>query len=667
MGQKMILRLALPTPLRRLFDYLPPQDVDPTTLIPGVRVQVPFQRRTLVGILVEVTTNSSVSPDRLKTAQVVLDKVPIFSPDIYALCQFAADYYHYSLGEVFASALPVLLRKGKILDEDDSSAVSISSELTVSSIELNEAQRQAVDKITLSLNHFTPFLLNGVTGSGKTEVYFRVIEKVLQQNQQVLILVPEISLTPQTIERFHQRFQTSIVALHSHLSDKERLQGFIAARDNVAKIIIGTRSAIFTPFANLGLIIVDEEHDTSFKQQDRFRYQARDLAIMRANRNHIPIILGSATPSLESLLNVKRGRYQELRLMERAGQALLPTYTIVDMRCAQHEEGLSETLLNAMKVELEQNNQVMLFLNRRGFAPVLYCAECGHILECRRCDARLVYHRSINRLQCHHCDWKIAVPSQCSQCQSTELVPVGIGTQRLEEALSKYFPDIEIIRVDRDSTRKKNAMQLLMKKIHSHPKAILLGTQMLAKGHHFPNVTLVGIVDVDSGLLSANFRAAEQMGQLLVQVSGRAGRAEKKGRVFIQTMYPDHVLLQTLIHQGYQAFAENLLRERETALLPPYSHFAVLRAEAYQEKDIEAFLQRIKTQCATANNAITWLGPVDALLQKKKGLYCKHLILQSTTRGILATGLKQLLSHLESPLHKSPVKWILDVDPVEVM
>lgn len=664
---EIILRVALPTPLRRQFDYLPPQDVDCNSLIPGIRVMVPFQSRTLTGIVVSIEKSSAVSYDKLKRALEQLDEQPIFSDDVYRLCQWAAEYYHYSLGEVFASALPTLLRKGKPAQvKIKKSKIATEAEVKEQPLLLNAEQQDAVTSIIANDASFKVFLLDGVTGSGKTEVYLQVITENLKNDKQVLVLVPEISLTPQTIERFRARFSEPVVALHSSLTDQERLRAWMAAKSGEAKIVIGTRSAIFTPFAKLGLIIVDEEHDSSFKQQDRFRYHARDLAIMRANINQIPIVLGSATPSLESLLNVKRSRYASLLLSERAGDAKLPTYQLLDLRQASVEEGLSAELVKIMQEHLELDNQVMLFLNRRGFAPVLYCTQCAWIAECKRCDARMVHHRSPPRLQCHHCDARSRIPEKCQKCGEISLQPVGVGTQRLEQTLAKCFPNVPLIRVDRDSTRRKGEMQNLLDQIHTQKKAILLGTQMLAKGHHFPQVTLVGIVDADGGLFSADFRAAEQMGQLLMQVAGRAGRAEKAGTVVIQTRHPEHFLLQTLIQKGYQTFAQTLLSERETAVLPPFSYFAVFRAEAYAEKNASNFLAAIKEMLPESLNALTVLGPVPALLAKRKGLHCQHLLVKTNKRSVLQNALKNILHKLEGLAASHSVKWVLDVDPVEV-
>jgi primosomal protein N' (replication factor Y) len=664
MKQPFYLRLALPTPLRRLFDYLPTQDVDFSTLKPGIRVSVPFQNRQLVGILVAVVHETTVPYEKLKRAVAVLDHEPVIDTDIYQLCAWAADYYHYSLGETLISALPTHLRKGKpATTKKKYQATALAPDAP---LQLNVEQQHAVDTIIAAQNDFSVFLLDGITGSGKTEVYLQVIAVLLAAGKQVLVLVPEISLTPQTIQRFQARFSVPIVALHSGLSEQERLAGWLAARHGIAHIVIGTRSAIFTPLKNIGLIIVDEEHDASFKQQDRFRYHARDLAIMRANQQKIPIILGSATPSLESILNVKRHRYQHMILSERAGRATIPSYQLLDLMRTPAEDGLSLDLLKMIQKTLDAGNQVMLFLNRRGFAPVLYCTECTSIVGCKRCDANMVYHRSPPRLQCHHCDSRLPIPQACGQCKGGGLQPVGVGTQRLEEVLSRHFPQISIIRVDRDSTRRKGSMQGLLDRIHEDKPAILLGTQMLAKGHHFPRVTLVAILDADSGLFSADFRATEQLGQLLLQVAGRAGRAEQAGSVLIQTRHPEHPLLQILLTQGYQAFADLLLKERELAGLPPYTYFAVFRAEAYQQEVANDFLENIKKISKPYTEMIQVLGPVSALIAKKKGLYCQQLVIRAESRARLQPFLKYVLEQIEMAPSVKGVKWVLDVDPIEI-
>lgn len=665
MLKNTILRIALPTPLRRLFDYLAPQGLDISTLTPGVRVLVPFQKRKLVGILIEVTDISSVPYHKLKTITEILDKTPLIKPDVLKLCFWAADYYHHALGEVLQHAYPSLLKKKRKAELPAAARNDKLGGGKKALPVLNSHQAQAVESIT-ACEQFKVFALDGVTGSGKTEVYLRAIEQLIKKNRQALVLVPEISLTPQTLARFTERFNVLVVSLHSALSDKERYKAWEAARSGEAGILIGTRSAIFTPMANLGMIVVDEEHDLSFKQQDRFRYHARDLAIMRAQYNRIPVVLGSATLSLETLHNVSRKRYQCLSLPERAANAVLPKFELLDLRKnVQLEEGLAASLREKIQQVLAHDNQVMLFLNKRGFAPVLYCAQCGWLSDCEHCSARMVYHQKPRALHCHYCDARKRLPDKCPRCSYIQLMPVGLGTQRIEAYLAKQFPDVPIIRVDRDTTRKKGSLHGILNDIHAEGKAILLGTQMLAKGHHFPNVTLVGIIDADSGLFSADFRSAEQMGQLLLQVAGRAGRAEKEGLVVVQTHNPENPLLKCLLEEGYASFTNLLLQERKAVALPPYTFFALLRAEARNQAMAENFLAQLKQRHHLLQKDVQLLGPIPALIAKRKGYFCQNLLIKSQKRSSLHAFLKQLIVDLDRRVD-SKVRWVVDVDPVSV-
>lgn len=661
-----ILRVALPVPKRSFFDYLLPEALDYTKIIPGARVRVPFQSRTLVGIIQAIVETSEVPLKKIKQVIEVIDDEPILPKDVMQLCAWAADYYHYALGEVMHQAMPLFLRQGKPYSFTQTKKISAQNNKS-QALALNEHQEKAVRAICESNQKFQTFLLDGVTGSGKTEVYFHVMHDLLLSGKQVLVLVPEINLTPQTLARFKSRFDVPIAALHSGLSDKDRMLTWQSAKEGDAQIVIGTRSAIFTPFKNLALIIVDEEHDHSFKQQDRFRYQARDLAVMRASMNHIPIVLGSATPSLETLWNVKRGRYKHLILTERAGNASLPDFIRVNIRHQKTKHGLSEPLLQAMEKTLEANQQVMLFLNRRGFAPVLLCQACAHIMSCNRCDGRLIYHEKPLHLACHRCDRQINYPKQCPSCQKTKFEAIGLGTQRLENFLEKHFQGIPLIRVDRDSTKRKNSLNELLTQIASEPRAILIGTQMLAKGHHFPRVATVGIVDADGGLFSAAFRATEHMGQLITQVAGRAGRVDQTGKVYIQTRYPDHPLLNLLLDENYRAFSEHIMAERKAAQFPPFSHFALCKAESHTTEKADNFLMQVKTICKPQGQAIMLQGPIDAMTPKKKGLHCRHLLIQSNNRTALQTFLKSMIKTIETFPARHLVKWVLDVDPIEVM
>lgn len=664
-NEPIILSVALPTPLRHLFDYLPPAEYD-GLFEPGMRIMVPFQKRQIIGVIIAVSDKTTLKPSQLKTAIAILDTKSIIAEEIMTLISWASHYYHHPLGDIYASVLPALLRQGKALELKREKKITDSIEPATAPI-LTPAQQAIIIKINADLETFQPYLLHGVTGSGKTEVYFCVIEAVLKLEKQVLVLVPEIALTPQTLSRFQARFTVPIATLHSGLSDRERLNAWYKADLGAARIIIGTRSAIFTPIPELGLIIIDEEHDGSYKQQDGFRYHARDIALVRANKKNIPIILGSATPSLESQYNVKLQRYQLLELPERAGNAKLPEFHIVDIRNQWLEEGLSNKLLAAMKQHLDRGGQVLIFLNRRGFAPNLICHQCGWAARCRRCDANLILHHSPPRLHCHHCGANRVPEKKCPDCANDQLMPVGLGTERIELALQKHFPDLGIARIDRDTVRKKGSMQDKLADIHTGRSRILIGTQMLAKGHHFPEVNFVAILDADSGFFSADLRASERIGQLLLQVAGRAGRAEKPGEVWIQTRQPNHPLLLKLLVNGYSEFSEQILNERQQAEMPPYSHLALIRAEALQQALPLSFLQQVQQQMKSKMpEQVFILGPLPALMERKAGRYRAQLLIQSKYRNILHPFLNEILAEIDSIKLSKKVRWSLDVDPLDM-
>jgi primosomal protein N' (replication factor Y) len=734
-SDRLILRIAVPSPLHRTFDYLPPTTCNRNWLVPGVRVKVPFGRSSTVGVLVDTAGETLVEEARLKKAWQVIDTEPMIPSDIMNLARWASSYYHHPLGEVLSTALPVLLRKGAAAEPEGvrswqltASGQALSSEelrpaprqaalhallrrlpegarreqleeqpgdwqgalramiekgwvrvhkqavLVAPDTErdaphpLNIPQQQAVDALCTGLGIFQPFLLHGVTGSGKTEVYLRVIEQVLERDEQALVLVPEIGLTPQLIERFRRRFPVPLAVLHSSLSDRERLNAWLAAREGAASIVIGTRSAVFTPLRKPGIIIVDEEHDPSFKQHEGFRYSARDLAVMRARSARIPVVLASATPSLESLYNALQSRYRLLELPERAGSAIHPHMNLLDVRGEPMEDGLSEALLQHMRQHLQRGGQVLLFLNRRGYAPTLLCHDCGWVAECHRCDSHMTYHQGHNRLRCHHCGSERPVDVSCPACGSVDLRPVGQGTERIEQTLQKHFPDIGMVRIDRDSTRRKGAMQSKLDSIKSGASRILIGTQMLAKGHDFPDVTLVGMVDSDQGLFSADFRASERMAQLVLQVAGRAGRADKPGEVLIQTHHPDHPLLQLLVGQDYGRFAKAALVERQEAGLPPYSNLALLRAEANTREPPRRFLEQALERAQQYDlTKVQVFGPVPAPMERRKGRYRAQLLLQAEQRADLHSVLKGWVMDLEQIKEARKVRWSLDVDPMDML
>ena len=664
----------------------------------------------------------------MKTIESILDPEPLLDLEIMALCQWASDYYHYPLGDVLLSTLPKLLREGKPaqtpaenyfrpIPQSTTSLIRAKQQLALfefllkypdgltskqiqeagfstavirhllekefiekiekdtftaiigqglgSTLQLNAEQQSAKEQICETLTQFAPFLLEGVTGSGKTEVYFHCIEQVLALGRQVLILVPEIGLTPQTIHRFAQRFSVPLGILHSGLNDTERLTNWLYAKQDRVKIIIGTRSAIFTPFANLGMIIIDESHDLSFKQQEGFRYSARDLAMIRAQQKKCPVILGTATPSFETLHNVTQKRFQWLQLSRPAAAKAKSQFTVLDIRGQKLQEGLSQQLLDRIENHLALENQILLFLNRRGFAPTLMCHDCGWSAKCNRCDAKMTYHLQPRYLHCHHCNSTKAIDTRCPECNSTQIQPLGIGTERVEEFLKAKFPDTEVIRIDRDTISRKGQLQAAIDKVKLGKKQVLVGTQMLAKGHHFPNVTLVAILDIDSSFFSSDFRASERMAQLILQVAGRAGREEKPGEVVLQTRHPEHPLLITLIKDGYRAFSENQLNERKIANFPPFAHFALLRAESAQMEKAKDFLTAAKQFATPIDTAVSLLGPIPAPMAKRKGHYRAHLLIHATQRKNLHRLLDQLITHLYEK-QRSSVRWSLDVDPLEM-
>jgi len=549
--------------------------------------------------------------------------------------------------------------------------------------ELNDAQRAAVEKVLSSLSpsarrspikgegvestsQFRTWLLHGVTGSGKTEVYLRVIAEVVATGGQALVLVPEIALTPQLVSRFQERFAAPIAVLHSALNDGERLQAWRAARSGAAPIVIGTRSAVFAPMTNLKLIIVDEEHDASYKQQEGFRYSARDLVAVRAQRLMIPVVLGSATPSLESFARAKRQPDDLLALPQRAGAAQPPTVRLVDLRKHAHGDGIATPALLTMQTHLQNGGQVLVYLNRRGFAPVLFCSACGWSAACKRCDARMTVHNRENKLACHHCGYECAIPSTCASCNAPAK-PVGQGTERIEDSLGRLFPKSVIARIDRDSVRRKGELEAALARVNTGEVNILVGTQMLTKGHHFPDVSLVVIVNADQGLFGTDFRASERLAQSIVQVAGRAGRAERSGEVLIQTEFPEHPLLGSLLSGGYSSFAEQALGERQQAGWPPFARLALLRAEAATMRAAVEFLDAAKRGADSARVAgVKVLGPAPAPMARRAGHYRSQLLIRSDTHTPIQKLLSRLLPQLESLQQAKRVRWTVDVDPAEL-
>ncbi len=661
-----IAQVAVAAPLPKVFDYLPP--VAPSTaLAPGLRVVVPFGRGQRVGIIVALSNSSDHPHERLKSIVECLDPEPLFRQAELDFIRWSADYYRCPFGEALFAALPTRLRQPKPCTQLSPPAPSAPPRLLAPLPQLNPEQQHAVTAVAAHQG-FGCFLLDGVTGSGKTEVYLRQIVTTLAAGGQVLVLVPEIGLTPQLFERLQARLEVPMAVLHSGLNERERERGWRLAASGAIRVLLGTRSAIFAPLPELALVIVDEEHDLSLKQQDGFRYSARDLAVRRAQLARCPVLLGSATPSLESLRNAQLGRYQHLVLSQRAGSAQPPKMVVVDIRAQPLLNGLSHALLTRIEQELTLGNQVLLFLNRRGFAPVLTCHACGWISVCPHCDARLTIHRQHQRLLCHHCALIRPLPVQCPECSSPDLRPLGQGTERIEDRLQQRFPGIPIARIDRDSTRRKGELARLLAAAQRGDYPILLGTQMLAKGHHLPGITLVGILDLDHGLYGADFRATERMAQLLMQVAGRAGRAERPGTVMLQTRHPRHPLLHLLLRQGYRAFAQAALAERQAAQLPPFTHQVLLRADSTEEQAAMDFLQQVRTLIEPLlPGGVMLLGPAPAAMVRRAGRSRAQLLLQGAHRGQMQQGLDCWLPALRALRHPRHLRWSVDIDPQETV
>ena len=725
-----LVTIALPVPLRQAFDYLCPDALEQTVTL-GMRVQVPFRSRRLIGIVIGMEEAESLpkSP-ALRRIEKVLDEEALIPPSLLTLCRWASGYYHHALGEVLATALPSRLRNGhplpcaeieawrltetgrnalknlspratalrslleNLAEEpiDRATLQSLCSPATIRRAqnrdwirpcsrppgggklhldnnwpELTKLQQQALQQLRTVADNGQVSLLDGVTGSGKTELYLRMAKEVIASGKQVLALTPEIGLTPHLANSFSSRFSGQVACYHSGMGQAERLRTWVRARSGAVNVIIGTRSAIFVPLANPGLIIVDEEHDVSYKQQDGFRYSGRDLAVVRGHLERVPTILGSATPSLESLHNARIDRYKRIRLKRRIGTAGIPALTLLDVRGLPLRNGLSEPLLRGIERHLASGGQSLLFINRRGFAPVLLCSRCGWMAPCRNCNARLTLHRQKGTLLCHHCGHQESPPMDCPACGQQPLHAIGQGTERVEETLRQRFPGRRIERIDSDRTRSARVLADLFEGVRCGTVDILVGTQLLAKGHDFAGLTLVGLVDMDQALYGSDFRALERMGQLVTQVAGRSGRADRPGEVIIQTFNPQHPHLRRLVTDGYDALTEDLIAERQAHGLPPSTYLALLRAEAPKEGMAIGFLDKVRQLIAQNNDpTIVAMGPIPALMERRNGLYRAQLIMKASQRVRLHSALQQLLPKVAGLPARGGLRWSLDIDPVDL-
>ncbi|HVU80852.1 MAG TPA: primosomal protein N' [Rhodanobacteraceae bacterium] len=721
-----IARVALPLPLPHTFDYLS----ESPELLSGCRVRVPFGRSSRVGVVVDTAGRTTVSNDRLKAVDAVLDTEPLLDVELLASLRRAADYWCGAIGDVIFGALPLALRNDAAQDafaeeiwrataagtsardartrrggsaallETLADAPLSASELdtllpgwraaarrlaTAKLIErvepeiraprvregaspiLTDEQADALATILSAGEGFHPFLLQGVTGSGKTEIYLRLAERALQQGRQTLWLVPEIGLVPQALRRLRARFDARIAVLHSNLAESERARAWLDARSGAAAIVLGTRSAAFAPLPKAGLMIVDEEHDASYKQQEGFRYHARDFALMRAQSLGIPVVLGSATPSLETLANVEAGRYTRVRLRQRVHARPPSPVHVLDLRGLNLAHGLSPALLDALDATLARGEQALVFKNRRGYAPVLLCHACGWHATCPNCEKPLTLYRGRRQLLCHHCGHTERAPDTCPHCHADALIPQGQGTERLEEALAARYPNVPVLRVDRESTRQRDAFAKLLDRVADDQPAILVGTQILAKGHDLPNLTMVAIVGVDEGLHSVDFHAGERLAQLIVQVAGRAGRADKPGAVWLQTHEPDHPLLTTLLKGGYDAAAALQLGERLASGLPPFAHMALLRGESAQRNALDGFMAAARDALAQAESgALRTHGPFAAPMPLRAGRHRAQLLLESAQRPALRHALAAWLPQLHALPQPRGLRWSIDIDPVDL-
>jgi primosomal protein N' (replication factor Y) len=658
------VRVALDVPLDEAFDFRLAEGLEAPV---GALVVVPFGRTRKVGVVVGHAARTDVPEARLRPVESVVADVPAFSRNDLELFEFCARYYHRPLGEVIAASLPPRLRQvnrrkipAPARDAGPAPGFRNAHALTAE-------QRAAVDACLEGAGRFHPVLLQGVTGSGKTEVYLHVIAQTLARGRQALLLVPEIGLTPQFEAQVRDRFPGArLMAAHSHLGEGERAATWIAAQSGAAQVVLGTRLAVLMPFHDLGLVIVDEEHDPSYKQQEGLRYSARDLAVRRAQRLGIPVILGSATPSLESYSNARDGKYTLARLAARAtAGSSMPVVRTVDTRADRPHDGLTYALTEGIRARIARGEQSLVFVNRRGFSPVLFCRACSWHSACTRCSANLVLHLRDRELRCHHCGHRERVPKQCPSCAGTDLAPIGHGTQRVEESLQAAFPAARIARIDRDSTARKGALGGMLQKVRDGEIDILVGTQMLAKGHDYPKLTLVGVLDSDSALFSADFRAAERLFSQLVQVSGRAGRAERAGEVLIQTDFPAHPIYAAVATQDYERFAAAALDDRRIADFPPFAHLALLRAESKKSGEATSFLEGAVRSARRISTQVEVFDPVPAPLERKAGFERAQLLVRGRSRATLQPFLQQWKAALAEKADRR-VRWSLDVDPQEV-
>lgn len=652
--QKLI-SVALDVPINQLFDYISENQ----SIKVGCRVKVPFGRSNRIGIIVAVKKFDTKQSDyKIKNIHELLDETRILSTEMMQTCKWAALYYHYPIGQVLFNALTPIHRKGL---PSHNKKLIFDEKKVESQLKLNDEQSKVAKDIFKNINQHQVNLLRGVTGSGKTEVYTRLAINLLRSNAQVLIMVPEINLTPQTISRFKKYLDINPIEYHSNLTPLQKFKVWRACKEEDRLIVIGTRSSVFLPFKNLNLLIIDEEHDQSYKQNERFKYNARDIGIVRAKSFNCPVVLGTATPSFETIHNVDIKKYKEHLLKSRYFKSQLPLVTIVDTSIDKPDEGLSKILIDRMKIELNRNNKIILFIGRRGFSNTVICRECKNIVKCQKCDAFMTYHKAIERLICHQCEFSQKFDSVRPCCKDPSLVPLGIGTQRIESKIKKLFPNKKVLRVDSDNISSKNDLNNFINKANNNEIDVFIGTQMIVKGHDFENVSLVGIINIDAGLYSTDFRGLEKTGQLITQVSGRAGRQKIRGSVIIQTNNPNHELLQKILKEGYEKFSKIALKQREAVNLPPYSHIGIVKVACSNRQLVKMIL--LNASKLKRNKSVFVYGPAPSQTSKKNNLYFYQMIIGSKSASLLSKHISRIKLYLSS-IDKR-IKWYIDIDPSE--
>ena len=650
-----LVKVVFDIPINDSFDYIS----DDKKVKIGSRVRVSFGNTTRIGVIIDIIAADSKSKTyKIKKIDELIDEVPVLTKEMFKTCKWASSYYHHPIGQVIFSAMTPLHRKQR---KEPTSELEIQHNESFEELILNTEQKKIYDSLIEDKKKFKVNVIRGVTGSGKTELYVKLAKKSIEENLQILVMVPEINLIPQTLERFKKYLKIIPLQYHSNLTPTQKHKVWKACSKEEQIIVIGTRSSIFLPFKKLGLIVVDEEHDGSYKQTEMFKYNARDIGILRGHNFKCPVILGSATPSFETVRNIKINKYQEYRLEKRYYKSKLPMITIIDSSIDRPNEGLTNTLIKSMKIELEKNRKVILFLGRRGFSNSVICSNCKTIVKCPKCGTNMTYHKNVEKLICHNCDFKQNIEQVKKCCDNPVLTPLGIGTQRVENKVKQLFPNKTVLRVDSDNITSKKDLEDFIEKANNNKIDIFIGTQMIVKGHDFKDISLVGILNIDAGLYSTDFRGLEKTAQLITQVSGRSGRQTEHGNVLIQTHNPDHSILNTILKEGYEKFSHIALEQRKNVNLPPYSHIGIIVLSSSNMNFSKSVLNKLKE--IKRNKSIFIYGPAQSKVPKRNNQYNYQLLIGSNSSKLLSEHISKFEIYLSSL--KKKIRWHIDIDPLE--